>query len=221
MGEEQVSTPTLLGIPCELRMLIYKLLLGHRTIWISFSPSSGNETSNKIESGITGSLKILCINKQIHSEAQRALEVRTLRIKQLGAMDVNGVLRVTQLISRWASTIETVFLSYGLLDPSPHGSLKPSILRSLQEMMASLSNLQAITFEEKYMVDRPRDSEMEALAKTHAARLGPPMSSFNHITWNLTSLGGMEIRFARSCVVADTTVSLPTALGSLTDRIAG
>ncbi|KAK5089431.1 hypothetical protein LTR70_006674 [Exophiala xenobiotica] len=209
MGEEQVSTPTLLGIPYELRMLIYKLLLGHRTIWISFPPSPDNETSNKTESGITGSLKILRINKQIRNEAQRALEVRTLRIKQLGAMNVQKVLRVTQLISRWASTIETLFLSYELLHQYPRSPLKPAILRSLQEMMASLTNLRAITFEDKYMLGRPGAFDMEEVAKTRAARLGLPMSLFNHITWNLTSKGGIEMRFAKLCVVADTTVSLP------------
>ena len=64
--EHDGVSPTFLGLPKELRMLIYDILVGNRTYWINF-PHDGFSTQN----GIIGSLSLLRVNRQVHDEHTR------------------------------------------------------------------------------------------------------------------------------------------------------
>lgn len=66
MVEEQTS-PSLLGIPLEVRMLIYDFLLSDRVCYIGFP------RDHTVRSVIIGSLAILRLNKQIHAETTRTI----------------------------------------------------------------------------------------------------------------------------------------------------
>jgi len=204
-------TPSFLGIPGELRTLIYELLVGQRTYWVNFPPTS----DNKVNSGIIGSLKILRVSKQIHDEAQKVLRVRTLRINHFSERDFHRVVQVPRLISRWTSMIETVFLSYRSFGGSPNGLFQQRLLRCMQEMIASLPRLSAITLEEKYMAARLNHAEVEERAKGYASQLRLPLASLNHITSTTLRHAasalqlpdcGMEMRFEKAPIVTSEAV---------------
>ncbi|KAK5947678.1 hypothetical protein PMZ80_001832 [Knufia obscura] len=214
----QPPTPTFLGIPCELRMLIYEFLIGDRTFWINFAPTAGNQ----IQSGIIGSLKVLRLSKQIHDETHKILKVRTLRINQFSETDFHKFGRVRELISGWTSTIEVVVVSYRLIDiidRTPNDLFQPTVLRGLQEIV-SMPNLRAITFEEKYMEVRLGDVELEERAKAYAVRLGLRIAAFQHISATAKKTlehemrrryWTVEMKFVKCSTAIDASVTLSAA----------
>lgn len=197
-------TSTFLGIPQEIRMLIYDTLVGNRIGWIRFPLHSS------IRCGVVGSLNILLVSKQVHDEAERALRVRTLRIHEVNYFSRNLLSRIPHLISRWASSIEKLSVTCDLNDQLMRNAIErerytrlSKVMGSLREVIASLPKLRDFSICEKDAPYSPEDPQFEEHIKDIAYRLGLSLTCFNHLTakchrpTHLEHRRVVEIRFVK------------------------
>lgn len=172
--------PSFLGIPCELRMLIYDLLVGDRVFWINFT------RDGLLQSRLLGSLAIMRVNKQVRDEAQQALRVRTLRVNKFDKIDVKLFSRIPRIVSRWAPTIETVLIEY-----SPFGIDGPQarrdelrmdrLLTGLNSVLPRLPRLVELTITCDILDEYSRDRELELQFLEFSKALSISLSQFNRI----------------------------------------
>lgn len=107
MAHHAGVAPTFLGIPHEIRMLIYDFLLHHKVLRVS-APSNGT-----IQSGIIGGLAILRVNRQIYDEASQLLQVRVLTINKSALACSQQGRSARQAARPYQHTIEHVHIEYG------------------------------------------------------------------------------------------------------------
>lgn len=107
MAQHTGLVPTFLGIPREIRMLIYDFLLNHKVLRVS-APSS-----DTIQSGIIGGLAILRVNRQVYEEASQLLRVRVLTINKSALVCAQQCSSARSAARPHQHTIEHVHIEYG------------------------------------------------------------------------------------------------------------
>lgn len=180
MGELCI-TPTFLGIPSELRMLVYDVLLGDRAFWFVFP---GDQSC---QSGILGSLAVLSVSRTVYEEARRALRVRTLRINKFREPEYKLLSKIPYRSAKHARTIENLFVGYlpGQFDTmtkrTEHNSERTMLLENLQNVIRGLPRLTSVTItcdDARYQ----QSQDLEGRVTILAAELRCVMRDFDHIT---------------------------------------
>lgn len=176
-------TSTFLGVPQEIRMLIYDILVGNNVGWVQFPLHSS------VRWGIVGSLSILRVSKQVYEEAVRALKVRSLRIHEVNYFSRNLLSQIPHLISRWALSIEKLSITCDFNDQFMRNNIEreryirlSQVMGSLREVIASLPKLRDFTICERDAPCSPEDPQFENHLKDVADRLGLSLTCFNRLT---------------------------------------
>lgn len=172
--------PSFLGVPGEIRMLIYDKLVNDRVFWVSF-PHDGC-----LHSRILGSLAILRVNRQVRAEAKRVLRVRTLRVNKCNMVDVKLFPRIPRIISHWTSTIESVLVGYhqyefnALIGRSDRVR-QERLLSALKEIILHLPKLVALNLTCNNLPGRSQDRELEGAISTFSKDLSASLPQLNRI----------------------------------------
>lgn len=172
--------PSFLGVPSEIRMLIYDKLVNDRVFWVNF-PHDGS-----LHSRILGSLAILRVNKQVRAEAKRVLRVRTLRVNKCNMVDVRLFPRIPRIISHWTSTIESVLVGYhqyefnALIGRSDRVR-QERLLSALKEIILHLPKLVALTLTCNNLPGRSQDRELEGTISAFSKDLSALLPLLNRI----------------------------------------
>lgn len=186
---------TFLGVPQEIRMLVYDLLLGDRAFWLVFPHD------RTCRSGILGNLDILHTCKQVHREAKRVLRIRTLRINKFHDVDYGLLEKVPQLISQHSRTIESFFIGYGrgsfdALSGRGSSEADNNLLKgNLRDIVAGLPNLQSIvlTCDDALSVGHPT-GEIEDQVRQIVRDLQEVLPEFDHITATLKAVSTSSVK---------------------------
>lgn len=209
-------SPTFLGLPRELRMLIYDILVGNRTYWINF-PHDGCST----QTGVIGSLSLLRVNRQVHDEALRVMRVKTLRVNKFGDVDYRLLTGMPDLFKRWGHTIDHVTIGYyprefKLMTNSrhEHNTLEdPFLMNNLRLIINHLPKLRSLSITSGD-VGAAALVELESRFITIARELKESLPDYHHITASITDFRtpygrnwDSEIRFLRRAETGKTWVS--------------
>lgn len=96
-----------LGLPQEIRLIIYGILLDDQVCLVRIPGPSALYT---MKWGIVGSLAILQVNKQVYAEARQMLQIRTIRISQLAMGRTNLLERLPQLLSKYVHMVRSLVI---------------------------------------------------------------------------------------------------------------
>lgn len=161
-------------------MIIYDLLVGDRVYWVNFL------VHDCIQSGFVGSLNILRVSKQVHSEAQKALRVRTLRIQEFSQRCHHLLPQVPQLIAKWTSFIEKLLVTSQFGDyliPRNNNSRADlymiKAMNNLRNIVLSLPKLRNVTISERDASHTPNARQLEQRLREIASQIALPLSRFS------------------------------------------
>lgn len=102
-----LESPSLLGLPYEIRLKIFEMVLNNRVFWINFDKRLGPTIHYKVLPNLT----ILGVNKQTREEGLQVCKVRKLHINRYEVLDIMLLWRIPLLLSRWKDTIEVVLIA--------------------------------------------------------------------------------------------------------------